>query len=289
MQMPGRSFTSGDGYRYGFNGMERDDEIKGNGNSYDFGARIYDSRIGRWLALDPLMKDFPSHTPYMAFGNNPIIYIDPDGKRLVLKGKRRKAFRELKKMTSDKIKLKMNGEVVIISRAPNPDKEKGTNLLSKVIGAEQTASLTIHGKDPKLSEKTNTTRPPSGIAGEFMLDGMKLDAYIDVSTFPEIIPLRGGGSGESILIATLANELSHASRILEGEVEAAYVQLGEETLLDFSFEEILSTIDENIIREEQGISERHAVGGYGTALPAHHDTMEQIPNPDSEMVPYNGE
>ncbi|MFK7059864.1 hypothetical protein V3Q90_06970 [Flavobacterium oreochromis] len=34
------------GYRYGFNGKE-DDQIKGEGNSYDFGARIYDPRIGR--------------------------------------------------------------------------------------------------------------------------------------------------------------------------------------------------------------------------------------------------
>ena len=78
--MPGRSFSSGDGYRYGFNGMERDDEVKGSGNSYDFGARIYDSRIGRWLALDPSMKKYPSLSPYNFVANNPIIYIDPDGK-----------------------------------------------------------------------------------------------------------------------------------------------------------------------------------------------------------------
>jgi len=46
--MPGRSFNS-NSYKYGFNGKEKDDEVKGNGNSYDFGARIYDPRIGRWL------------------------------------------------------------------------------------------------------------------------------------------------------------------------------------------------------------------------------------------------
>src|SRR5690554_1271658 len=43
----------GTGYRYGFNSMERDDEIKGKGNSYDFGARMYDPRVGRWLSVDP--------------------------------------------------------------------------------------------------------------------------------------------------------------------------------------------------------------------------------------------
>jgi hypothetical protein len=34
-------------YVYSFNGAERDDEVKGSGNSLDFGARIYDSRLGR--------------------------------------------------------------------------------------------------------------------------------------------------------------------------------------------------------------------------------------------------
>ncbi len=68
------------GYRFGFNGMERDDEIKGSGNSYDFGARIYDSRLGRWLAADPAFMLYPSVGPYISVGNNPIYFIDPNGK-----------------------------------------------------------------------------------------------------------------------------------------------------------------------------------------------------------------
>jgi RHS repeat-associated protein len=68
------------GYRYGFNGMERDDELKGRGNSYDFGARMYDPRIGRWLTIDPLMSSFPWQSPYVGFDNNPILLIDPDGR-----------------------------------------------------------------------------------------------------------------------------------------------------------------------------------------------------------------
>ena len=52
--------SSGTGkYRYGFNGMEKDDNLKGTGNSYDFGARIYDSRLGRWLAVDPSHDMYP--------------------------------------------------------------------------------------------------------------------------------------------------------------------------------------------------------------------------------------
>jgi RHS repeat-associated protein len=78
MQMPGREFSQEE-YRYGFNGMEKDDEFKGEGNSYDFGARMYDARIGRWLSVDPLGMLFPGESPYMFAGNAPTYFIDPDG------------------------------------------------------------------------------------------------------------------------------------------------------------------------------------------------------------------
>jgi len=70
-------------YRYGFNGKENDNEVKGEGNQIDFGERMYDSRVGRWLSLDPLQKKYPSFSPYVAFGNSPIIMKDPDGRDIV--------------------------------------------------------------------------------------------------------------------------------------------------------------------------------------------------------------
>ena len=60
--------------------MELDNEIKGEGNSYDFGARMLDPRIGRWFAVDPLRDRSPALTPYRFGFNNPIRYKDPNGK-----------------------------------------------------------------------------------------------------------------------------------------------------------------------------------------------------------------
>jgi len=54
MQMPGRNFSDGGGYRYGFNGMEKDDEVSGEWNSYTTPFRLYDARIGRWRSIDPV-------------------------------------------------------------------------------------------------------------------------------------------------------------------------------------------------------------------------------------------
>ncbi len=64
--------------------MEKVDELKGEGNSLDFGARIYDSRLGRWLSRDPLEKNFPSLSPYQFVENKPIYYIDPDGRKIIV-------------------------------------------------------------------------------------------------------------------------------------------------------------------------------------------------------------
>jgi RHS repeat-associated protein len=74
----------GEGYTFGFNGQERDDEIKDNGNSYDFGERILDVRLGCWLSLDPLSSKYPSESPYMFVGDNPMIFIDPTGEEKII-------------------------------------------------------------------------------------------------------------------------------------------------------------------------------------------------------------
>ena len=76
--MPGRSYQPED-YRFGFNGKEHDDEIKGAGNSIDYGMRIYDPRLAKFLSVDPLTKGFPELTPYQYASNSPIVNIDMDG------------------------------------------------------------------------------------------------------------------------------------------------------------------------------------------------------------------
>jgi len=81
----GSSGSSGSGnkdnsYRYGFNGKEMDNELYGDGNQYDFGARIQDPRLGRWLSTDPLQTKYAGLSPYSYVNNSPILMIDNDGK-----------------------------------------------------------------------------------------------------------------------------------------------------------------------------------------------------------------
>ena len=62
-------------YRYGFNGKEKENK---SGSHVDFGDRIFDLKISKWLCLDPV-KD-PSVSPYVFCSNSPIIFFDPNGR-----------------------------------------------------------------------------------------------------------------------------------------------------------------------------------------------------------------
>jgi RHS repeat-associated protein len=75
--LPNKGYSSG--YKYGFNGMEKDDEVNGSGNSYDFGERLYNPQLGRFLSTDPLESKYPEISPYHGLLNNPILYLDPTG------------------------------------------------------------------------------------------------------------------------------------------------------------------------------------------------------------------
>jgi RHS repeat-associated protein len=78
----GRQFTANTTtYRYGFNGKENDNEVKGEGNQQDYGARSYDPGVGRLLSLDPYAPKYPWLTPYQFASNNPVKFIDLNGKQ----------------------------------------------------------------------------------------------------------------------------------------------------------------------------------------------------------------
>ncbi len=75
-----RSYTDPSySHRYGFNGMLEDNELKGEGNSYSTLFREYDPRVGRFLSLDPSLAKYPNISPYVAFADNPVMFVDPDG------------------------------------------------------------------------------------------------------------------------------------------------------------------------------------------------------------------
>ncbi len=74
-----RSYSAGSGFRFGFNGKEMNKEMQGSEINYDYGFRIYNPILGRFLSVDPLTASYPWYTAYQFAGNDPIRNIDIDG------------------------------------------------------------------------------------------------------------------------------------------------------------------------------------------------------------------
>ena len=105
---------------YLFNGKELDTET----GLYYYGARYYDPRVSLWLNVDPLAEKYPHVSPYTYTLNNPIKFIDPDGREsekvddIIIKGnKSKEAFDQLQSSTKLKLKMNNTGKVTAEGKA----------------------------------------------------------------------------------------------------------------------------------------------------------------------------
>jgi len=185
-------------YRYGFNGMEKDDELKGQGNSYDYGARIYDPRIAKWLSRDPLAKKYASHSPYNFALNNPIYFKDPDGRDVLPTSQ----FMEVEQLKST------------LAAFSTTEVYKS---LSAAFSAGAAENLVFHYRSPKNRDEERAIAGAS--YGTFGAPGSEKNAHIISVMSLERITLDGEGNmvpGELVydkgfLAGVLAHEMIHAN------------------------------------------------------------------------------
>ncbi len=96
-------------YRWGYGGHEKIDEVSGSGNTIDMGDRWLDVRLGRTPKPDAKGFLYPSVSPYAYALNNPIIYIDPDGRVVVFANKKsEKLFNRIYNSASAETKAKLD-------------------------------------------------------------------------------------------------------------------------------------------------------------------------------------
>ena len=76
MTEPGRNWNAGD-YRFGYTGHEKENDLAE--GVYTTEYRLLDTRLGRWLSVDPLAEKASDWSPYRTSFDNPIIYVDSDG------------------------------------------------------------------------------------------------------------------------------------------------------------------------------------------------------------------
>lgn len=118
--------TGGDVQPYKYNSKELD--AKKGLNWYDYGAREYDAVLGRWHTMDPLAEKYYSASPYSYCANNPIRFIDPDGRGW------NEAWPHLKRSFSGNISFGLKAEV-------------SAQVLGTKIGAKVNAGSIQYGSD----------------------------------------------------------------------------------------------------------------------------------------------
>jgi len=138
------------GYQYKYNGKEWQDEL--NLNLYDYGARNYDPALGRWMNLDPLANMYPSTSPYAFVNNNPLIFVDPDG-RLILSAKFVRDYPEI----ANYIKNNLKNDVLNSPRI--------MEALSQVTGGNLNAKTVSYALTDGQGPKYQTSKAPGGSEG----------------------------------------------------------------------------------------------------------------------------
>ena len=132
--LEGRNFNSSS-YRYSFQNQEKDDELKGEGNSVNFTYRMQYPRLGRFFAVDPLFKKYPHNSVYAFSENKVIAFIELEG----LESTNATWF--MPEKSGYETKLKTANYVSAFENCSNTEvtemllnvaKEGATNLISKV-------------------------------------------------------------------------------------------------------------------------------------------------------------
>ena len=146
-------------YKYKYNGKEWQDEL--GLNMYDYHARNYDPAIGRWMNLDPLAEKYTNMSLYAYVANNPLIYIDPDGKQIIILNHEDKDSREIFESIINKalggnhvVNIDKNGKVSLKATGEKndlTDEQKGFyDAFNEVVSSEHNVELTLKVNDPKV-------------------------------------------------------------------------------------------------------------------------------------------
>jgi RHS repeat-associated protein len=256
---------------YKFNGKEQDEET---GLCY-YGARYYDPRTSVWLSVDPLAEKYPNIGSYVYCANNPVKYIDPDGRVLKLAGNRQERITSLtylQKLSNDKLGVKQDGTVIIMKKgAMNKDKtlSSGTGLVANIISENNTMTIELGKKGSTNTEENSSQAKATN--GE----GTDVTVNFDISADPSILtenPSTGNSSPQKRPDEIgLAHELIHGLRGMEGkqrkrkdEMNHYYLDKGGNIKIRRHRREEFETVgvsgsykySENKIRHEQELNNR---------------------------------
>ena len=240
---------------------------------------MHDPRVGRWFAIDPLAEKYPSVGEYVFCLNNPILYIDPDGRDIELPSgtSRKDTYRilgSLQKLTNDKLVYftQNDGTIKIkIQRLGKGDKTSGTSLIRKLNSDNNTVTISIGFDSDGNSNNTKAENDNNAQNGIGTNSTIMIDPDKDVS-----LRVDNGKGGTQYEVAPdeiiLGHELVHSLDHVEGTLDRTkakhtYKQLDGTTRIEnqrkseykavgFKGFTRKDKISENSLRKEQRLKKR---------------------------------
>ena len=188
MEMPGMNYKGANGYRYGFNGKEKDNEgMGGGGSTYDYGFRIYNPSIAKFLSVDPLTMEYPWYTPYQFAGNKPIWAIDLDGLEEWLTNSGERETGPYSNEEAERRGLTYLGQEVVIHGSNNSSNSTATNRTANgILTYSQMRTIFPAGKKEVLEtivDRINSNgatygiKSPEGIAHFLSQTGVETGGF----------------------------------------------------------------------------------------------------------------
>jgi len=251
-------------YRFGFNGMEKDDEVSGNGNQYDYGFRIYNPRIAKFLSVDPLTRSYPMLTPYQFASNTPVWAIDLDGleawpitdqwsyEHIALFNLYCKA--EIKKMEKDNIER--DCATVAIDLLIGFAKENGLPLVFNVTSIGTPLS--------SLDEKYNYEEHGEDAAFEMFIKDVRL--YLDSEDIRKMtynVPIEEAITGDMRFLVTKPEYIARHTIVIFNNLDpgskerVAYSQGGGHTDIEYGFDWLLYNTE-----DAEGVPDKSSVARW---------------------------
>lgn len=134
---------------YKYNGKELDRFQ--NLDMYDYGARHYDAALGRWFTVDPMAEKYYSILPYVYVANNPVRFIDPDGREVRVAKEYQEQFRnDLQNVFGDRTNmlsfndngtLQFDGKAKDFTKGMTKNQKEAFKGLNKAMSDKQVTSV----------------------------------------------------------------------------------------------------------------------------------------------------
>ena len=275
---------TGVGYRYGFNGKEKTDEMFGDGSDVDFGDRFVDTRVGRWWGVDPLSHHYPGTSPYSFGLNNPNIFCDDGGKKIYIyykdeSGKERR-FRYCPGMKVPDVPSVAQETVRALNEIHKIDKptvqpegfSPSDPSPKQVIEELHTSKyiVNVHAEDFQTWQADETHLKGEAIARTFK-GATQSDIYYcpEVGAI-ELDAMKNRTGVRRSAIGLLAHEIKHGYENSKGTVFGTQNSKEEESTAS----EADASKFENVVSENKGNpeGERH---GYSDYIPTHENNINE--------------